>query len=1195
MVANNNNDANTLERITGELDTNFIVEAGAGTGKTYALVSRVVALVKAGYQMGGIVAITFTEAAAAELSERIRSRIEQLLDDENSANEGDALYPLVGDERANVERALDDIDQAAIQTIHSFAAQLLQERPMEIGLPPGWAPMDEIDSAERFADRWDEWKERALGSDAPADLQDALRSLLLQGMGMAKWRETAEAFSGDDRLRDAGILGKVNLAELADNTLSELRGLAELCVDPSDRLYKQLNGDLREGDFRKGAIPTVEAVLEASDSVSRAAVALLDGRKVDYSGAVGTRNNWSVDPKVVRARFREVGREFWRGVKTAGLPELLRDLQREFAVQYEDDRKADGVAGFQDLLAWARDLLRDNEGVRGHFQGKYSHILIDEFQDTDPLQAEIAFYLAARADAPIGKADWHTLPLERGKIFIVGDPKQSIYRFRRADIGVTRLVTDSGRLERLAIVQNRRSQSAVVDWVNAVFEKLMVQDGAQAVRGGAQAVFGDLVVQDGAQNVWDGVQAAFEKQSDWDNAKPQPQVQAEYIPLVAHGDHQIGKGAVRVFGGASRDKADDVRRQQARDVAAIVGGVGELRVYDKGKKCERKAERRDVCVLVRSRTGLGILERGLEDAGIPYRLEGGSLLFDTQEVRDMLNCLRAIDDPTDEVSVVAALRSPAFACSDVDLMRWREGGGWWDYLARGLDGKAQAAGSRVGDGLVALRDYHNGRLGKSTAQLIAEFTRDRRLDELDLAEARPREAWRRRRFLLEEARARDAAGANTLNQFIRWAARQQEEGAQIQQPDMPDGDEDAVRIMTMHGSKGLEFPIVILLGLDSAGGGSRGGAAVQFDKDTNSVEVAFSKDFRTPGYDALDEGEKRHSEAEAVRLAYVAATRARDYLYVSLHHRAGSDGAPKDDVIAGKIQEMSDDLPHTWLDLSEALPVRDAAAASSDGAMLVDDYDIDAWRARRAAAIDKSSAALAVTATRVARNAAGRPDDWGDIEDKEGEPDDERPWLAGRGGTAMGSAVHATLQSALELMSPRLPLGAGDDLDGLVAGYAAEIGRLADRHAAYYGVSDAGEVRRLTGDALAHDAVGEALRARRRWSEISVAAPLDVDGRAVALEGIIDLLYETDDGELVVLDYKTDDVRSARDLERKRARYRYQGACYAYAVARATGKRVRAVQFLFIRRARAGDGLQDVDFRELLDELPGLVGGAGGG
>lgn len=1146
-MAMNNDDA-TTRRIIRELGTNFIVEAGAGTGKTYALVSRVVALVKAGNRMDGIVAITFTEAAAAELSERIRSRMEQLLDDGHPDNKKDALYPLVGDERDNIERAVGEIDQAAIQTIHSFAAQLLQERPMAAGLPPGWSPMDEIEGAERFADRWDMWRERALGADAPAELQDALRALLRQDVGAGKWREVAEAFSGDDRLRDAGVF-EVDLAKAAESALRELRGLADLCVDTSDRLYEQL----------EGAMQTVEAVRDAADSISGAASALAEGAKVDFDGAKGQyQRNWSVTPKEVRDKFREVGRAFQNSVKMAGLPELLRDLQREFAVEYEADRKADGVAGFQDMLVWARDLLKDDADARGYFQGKYSRILIDEFQDTDPLQAEIAFYLAATADAPIGKgkATWDKLPLVAGKLFIVGDPKQSIYRFRRADIGVTRRVVDSGRLERLEIVNNRRSKAAVVDWVNAVFGD-----------------FGKLMDQDGEQ----------------------PPAQAKYIPLEAHkGEHQVGTGAVRVFGGATGDNAEGMRRQQAREVAAIIGGASSLTIYDKDKKCKRAARLRDVCVLVRSRTGLGILERGLEDAGIPYRLEGGSLLFDTQEVRDMLNCLRAIDDPTDEVAVVAALRSPAFACSDADLMRWREGGGGWDYRAWDLDGKAQVAESPVGDGLVALRGYHNGRLGKSTAQLIAEFTRERRLDELDLAEARPREAWRRRRFLLEEARTRDGAGSNTLNQFILWAARQQEEGAQIQHSDMPDSDEDAARIMTMHGSKGLEFPIVILLGLDGAGGGSRGGAAVRFGQGNKSVEVAFSKDFRTPGYDALDELEKRHSEAEAVRLAYVAATRARDYLYVSLHHKVsvkeGADPEPNDKVIAGRIQGM-DGLPHSEVDLS-ALPAH-VASGYEGAAKSPLPYDIDAWQAGRDAAIDKSAAPLAVTATRVARNAAGQQA-WGDIEDKEAEPDDERPWLAGRGGTAMGSAVHAALQSALELLAPRLPLAAGVDLDGLLAGYEADIGRLAERHASYHGVV-AAEVARLTRDALGHNAVGRALRAERRWSEISVAAPLEADERAVALEGIIDLLYETDDGELVILDYKTDDVRNAAELERKVVRYRYQGACYAYAVERASGKRVKAVQFLFIRRARQGDGLQEIDFGRLMDELPGLAIGAGGG
>ena len=140
------NDGETLHRIIKDLDENFIVEAGAGTGKTYALVSRVVALVKAGARMRNIVAITFTEAAAAELSERIRSRLEQLLEPDHPDNSGDLLAANLTDvERERIHRATTELDQAAIQTIHSFAAQLLRERPLDSGIPPGWAP-------------WTDWK-----------------------------------------------------------------------------------------------------------------------------------------------------------------------------------------------------------------------------------------------------------------------------------------------------------------------------------------------------------------------------------------------------------------------------------------------------------------------------------------------------------------------------------------------------------------------------------------------------------------------------------------------------------------------------------------------------------------------------------------------------------------------------------------------------------------------------------------------------------------------------------------------------------------------------------------------------------------------------------------------------------------------------------------------------------------------------
>ena len=175
------NDSETLHRIVNDLDANFIVEAGAGTGKTYALVSRVVALVKAGARMQNIVAITFTEAAAAELSQRIRSRLEQLLEDDHSENVDDLLAKgLTHEERERIRRATTELDQAAIQTIHSFAGQLLRERPLDANLPPGWTTLDEVQSSQRFNEKWDKWLEWALGKDTGAnpELTAALRYLI---------------------------------------------------------------------------------------------------------------------------------------------------------------------------------------------------------------------------------------------------------------------------------------------------------------------------------------------------------------------------------------------------------------------------------------------------------------------------------------------------------------------------------------------------------------------------------------------------------------------------------------------------------------------------------------------------------------------------------------------------------------------------------------------------------------------------------------------------------------------------------------------------------------------------------------------------------------------------------------------------------------------------------------------------------
>ena len=1153
------NDEETLRSIVNDLGANLMVEAGAGTGKTYALVSRVVALVKAGVRMQNIAAITFTDAAAAELSERVRSRMEQLLEDGlGDSNEDLLAKDLTEQERGRIRQAVAELDQAAVQTIHSFAAQLLRERPLSASLPPGWVPLDAVDSTQRFAERWDQWLEGTLGlvPEANPELTESLRYLIGVKAGTGTWRQVAKDFADNyERLASEGSLAEIDLRALAESTLGELEGLRTQCVDHSDSLFVQVSA----------AIGTVTTVLEVADRPLDVIRALDQGAKVDYSGTKGaSAKNWTAPITEIRKQFRDgIGKPFQITVRCAPALTVLENLRQTFALRYTAQRKAEGVASFDDLLVWARDLLRDDGAARRRFQDLYTHILIDEFQDTDPLQAEIAFYLAAKPDANIDGRQWHTVPLTPGKLFIVGDSKQSIYRFRRADIGVTHLVRESGQLLPLTLTENRRSQKPVLDWVNALFSQIMTVE---------------------------------------------PGLQAEYVPLQVNPSLQRNEleSSVQVVGEPTDLNADALRSRQARHVASIIvdsaseGSPNRLRVYDKERRDTRQAVLQDVCILIRSRTGLGILTRALEAAGVPYRLEGSSLVFGTQEVQDLLNCLRAIDDPSDQVSVVSALRSPAFACSDVDLARWRDAGGTWNYQSNLLGedtlvnenrGKRRQRTLELGqdfpvrNGLLKIRAYHQLRQTKGVARLIANFIREMRLEELDLAENRPREVWRRRRFLGEQAQQLEyAAETNpgtaplTLNTFLQWADMQQEEGTRITDVTTPETDDDAVRIMTMHAAKGLEFPIVILLGLEHDP--SRIREAVLFDSSTGSTEVKLGG-LQTPGYFTLQEQEKVQDEAELVRLAYVGSTRARDHLIVSTYQSTARGNRQSNGIVA-KIHGLCEDatLPHAVASANVDSEI--GWSGSVTGAPARTEYDPVNWQNERADSIQRRSFPQAVTATRIAKALA--PNDV-ELDDKDSESITEPIRRAGRGGTAFGSALHAVLQGALEQMSLELPLPDDVMVDDLLADLDPAIEQMAQQHGKDQGLSaSSDDVARLANRALRSPAVVAGLRAQRLWPEIPVAASIDTPRGPVVIEGIIDLLYQDDDGQLVILDYKSDRVDDNAAADAKLEHYRMQGVAYAAAVESATGNTVKAVQFLFVQLQ---DGLREID--NLRDSVDGIA------
>ncbi len=1097
-------DQEARDIIENRLDETLFVEASAGTGKTYSLVARVVNLVAEGRTtLDRIAAITFTEAAAAELRHRIREKLEEAAEEATDV-----------DRQARCQQGIADLDQATIRTLHSFAGMLLRESPLEAGLPPGFETNDEIAAGIKFNEALNVWLDAAFTEDSP--LAPHLSLAFTQGLTLNNLKTVALAFHANYAdLQDAAFDPAPPPARVAAQTLlaqwpaaERLCGFARLGDD--DRLVNHVQakrGALRRlSETEPGSVPSYRLL----------------GRGLPLSRNVGRQSDWDNDPetginackalKDLLAELNGIVRDEIEVARRHALSHVLKDL-RKFALDYAEQRRAEGRAEFHDLLVWARDLLRDNPEVRDRFIRRFSHLLVDESQDTDPIQAEIVMFLAE--GVPDGQpaesrpTAWESINPVRGKLFVVGDPKQSIYRFRRADVEQMRrlqqrMVQSGGRT--VSLVQNFRSQEPVTTWVNHLFERWM-SDGAADDSAGY-------------------VQAHYEAMTPrWKAVTDNPQ----------------GPRVWALADEAVDGRIEEIRRQEAEDISALLGQVvaDGWQILDRestestGVETYKPAAYSDICILMPARTALPYLERAMEARNIPYRLESASLIFETQEIRDLLNCLKAVDDPADQVATVAALRSVAFGCSDVELFLHHRAGGRFNCLAE----PSGNPNGPVSESLDALRRYHQARLWKSPAALIDQFVRERGLMETAAGQPRMREQWRRYRFMVERAWQFSAAGGGSLRSFLDWVADQIAEGARVAESPMPESDEDSVRVMTTHGAKGLEFPVVILTGINSAR--NRSGGSVLFDRPNGAVEVGIgpqSNRFSTPGYEELDARERLMSEAEEVRLMYVAATRARDHLVIS-GRRSASRVAKS---AAAAISDYLADFPHLWQPVT-LIPQLTDAGPGEHGVdrqpAIAPEHTVAAWNAwereRDGLLADRGRASLAAAT-------ALRQDE---TEDKP-EQETPEPWRRGRAGTSVGRAVHAVLQS-IDL----------DTREGLKERARAQ--------AAAEGVPDReDEIARLARAAVNSDIVRRAVASGQLWREVPVATPI---GQG-ALHGFIDLLFEEPDG-LVVVDYKTDSV-TADEAGEAVARYRLQGGAYAHAIGAATGKPVKEVVFLYLQPQR---------------------------
>ena len=709
-------DAAARQAIESDLDSTLFVQAGAGTGKTTALVNRILALIASGVEIKHIAAITFTEKAAAELQARIRQKLQEKVESASAATDSPAaVFSSRSDFTALqlYEKALADLDNAAVSTLHSFAQRILTEHALDADLPLQFEVFEPVASVIDFAESWEQFHADCLLDDNHA------QAFLLA--------DTMEIRS--DWLKNVAASFRDNWDLLETCSQKSLPPLGKIPLDPDDQTD------------------------EDCDKV------------ISY----------------------------------------LELLIADFTLEQAFLRKTQGQMIFHDLLVLARDLLADAQrgaSVRASLHNRYKFLLIDEFQDTDPIQIELAVRIASAVDQPQTneRSRWQDHEIETGRLFFVGDPKQSIYRFRRADISLyleaaQRFGSTGGQT--LGLTANWRSTEPLISWVNHVFGSLISSaEGSQSQYEPLEAMRKPIAGDPGPSIALIGAEAHKRIPKLDESGNPE-----KYKSGKKKGQPKFKKQSMLYIRGA-----------EAHDIACVIRQIADEEWLVGQKSAEgyaaRPAQLNDICILIPKRTGLPILETALSKAGIPYRVEVSNQIFSAPEIRDLLAVLFAIDDPADELMVATALRSPAFGCGDDDLFAYSLKGGKWNYLK---PWPADDSENRlVANALEWLRQMHRERNLLTPSQVVEKVVRERNLLELALTDKNYRDIWRRLRFIGSLARQFTDQTGGTLRQFLQWLRRLGEDKMKLEETIIPESDYNAVRIMTVHAAKGLEFPIVIL-------------------------------------------------------------------------------------------------------------------------------------------------------------------------------------------------------------------------------------------------------------------------------------------------------------------------------------------------------------------------------------------------
>jgi ATP-dependent helicase/nuclease subunit A len=1013
--------------------------------------------------------------------------------------------------REKIQIALGDLEKAQIATIHSFAAHILRLYPLESRVDPNFHEDDGTQFLETFQEAWNAWLDQELGAHGSAHAQ---WQEVFKHMGLKEIRAFAFSLCQD----------LISIPELEKQVRSE--ALAPAFITWLQSKQRQVGTLLKQYDRAKPR--KIEKLLalagQVFDRVGQAGwqhvSPLSEAEMALFDSAIGkVPGEWDY------ADFQDAKRAIQAAHRLLQVNETILGnvihLLGPFAGRVRQVFSDKGWIRFDGLLIRVRDLLRDHPMVREQLKGIYKAIMVDEFQDTDPVQYEILLYLGERPGE--GGRLWRDMRLVPGKLFIVGDPKQSIYAFRRADIEafdqvVDKLIQEGGIV--CTLLTNFRSDGVVLEAVNAVFDRLFI---------------------------------------------PQANVQPPNVPLAVGRIREAGSSTtgVEVCVMANPEEEDEWDADRATRVEAewLAGWIEEQLLPGTHSVVE-KGVRGPLCpghiaVLFRKFTNAQVYLEALQRHNIPYMTDGERHFYRRQEVIDVVNVLRVLDDPTDAIALVGILRSSLGGLTDQEIMDVAKLGRL-DIRRSHMLEEWENSRRPVIQGLfqrLALLHADANRL--PIAELLDHLFIQLPIVELAAASSHGEQAvvnvWKLRDLMSEQAAVPHLS-------FSAWVDRLVDSlMTHPLEPEAPLAEDTlaAVRVLTIHKAKGLEFPVVVLPGLHQKAAGPDRGADMTFDWISGLYGCTLPPVWNA-GQVPLWEKQRIREEAEQRRVLYVGMTRARDRLILSGGILAKRGG----DSLLGLLQQIAEgefgnpehafvrvgavSIPQTVITPGVFKSMRPPLPPFEAEASIEVVVSSAQWGEREARWQQANQTAAYVTPSLLHQE---RP-----VQDR-----GERRQISHGATQRLGILMHRLLQRWDFQCEP-----------GDFRGYLADFSQ---RHLSCEpeeGDADLfRELEALLDHFLHSSAYRELQRSTIMGREVPFAVPWPTRRnehavpRTCLMEGVMDVVYEID-GEVWVGDYKTDQVSSSTVAQRAEV-YREQAHAYATAASQCLGPVVKGCKLFFIR------------------------------